>query len=118
MAIIYNNHEILKLLHADLETIRILSATPYLNCHRSTTSADRVVSARKTLQQRSGTKSEILAEAFEELIAIIEAEPSIGASEEDLMESGFFSCRSTWNMKQGSGDLMEKDFDSDLDTVD
>ncbi|KAJ5937294.1 hypothetical protein N7454_004949 [Penicillium verhagenii] len=142
MAIIYNNHEVLKLLldrwyqytlcprsrgldllqtvagHADLETITILAKTPHLKSHRET-SANTVISARETLQQRPD-KSEDLTAAFEELIAIIEAEPPDDISEEDLMESGFLSCRSTWNAKRESLEnleMTEKDVDSDVDTV-
>lgn len=41
-------------------------------------------------------------------------------SNESLMESGFLSCRSTWNTDPDIVDarkMMEKEFDSDDDTV-
>ncbi|KFY31638.1 hypothetical protein V493_00936 [Pseudogymnoascus sp. VKM F-4281 (FW-2241)] len=143
MAIIYNNHEVLKLLldhlyqytsrprlrgsdlfqtiaeHADIETIKILAATLHLKSHFDTSTARAVISARETLQRRPDD-SEGLSAAFEELIVIVEAEPSDMESNESLMESGFLSCRSTWNTDPDSVDarkMMEKEFDSDDDTV-
>ena len=54
------------------------------------------------------------------MIAIIEAEPSDDALEESLIESGFLSCRSTWNIKRDSlevSEMTEKECDSDEGTV-
>lgn len=79
--------------HADLETITILAATPSLRSCRDM-SADTVISAQETLQQRPDNNEDLSA-AFEELIAIVEAEPSDDEAKESLMESGFLSCRST-----------------------
>lgn len=81
--------------HADVETINILASSQPLKLAYDVR-ADSVAASKEVLQRRQDY-SEILSEAFEELIAIAQVEKAESASNDSLVESGrFFSARSSF----------------------
>ena len=82
--------------HADIETISILASSRPLKVSYDL-SNDSITASREVLQQRRDF-SEKMSEAFEELIAIAEAEEIEVRSIESIAESGLFlSARSSFH---------------------
>jgi hypothetical protein len=82
--------------HADVETIHILAASHPMKIAYDL-NAESLAASLEALQQRRDY-SEDLSEAFQELIAIVEAEEAECQSIDSLVESGLFlSAKSTFH---------------------